>query len=71
MINWTIEGTTVGFGLGNFKLGVRNNITWPFSSLGIVDYEAGVAVNTGSITTSSVGVTYGQTIMGASLTTGQ
>ena len=71
LINWTIEGTTVGFGLGNFKLGVRNNITWPFSSLGIVDYEAGVAVNTGSITTSSVGVTYGQTIMGASLTTGQ
>jgi hypothetical protein len=72
LINWTMVGDVVGFSLGNFKLGVYNNITWPFSSLGAaVDYEAGVAVTTQGITTSSTGVTYGQIIMGASLKTGQ
>ena len=71
LINWTMEGDVVGFSLGNFRLGVLNNVTWPFSSLGVVDYEAGIAVTTQGITTSSVGVTYGQRIMGVSLTTGQ
>jgi hypothetical protein len=72
LINWTMAGDVVGFSLGNFRLGVCNNITWPFSSLGsCVDYEAGIAVTTAGVTTSSVGVTYGQRIMGVSVTTGQ
>jgi len=71
LINWTIAGDRSGFGLGNFRLSVLTNVSWPFSSLGTVDYEAGVAVSTASISPSSVGVAYGQRIMGASLTTGQ
>ncbi len=71
LINWTIAGDVVGFSLGNFRLSICNNITFPFSSLGVVDYEAGVAVSTASVTTSSTGVTYSQRIMGASIITGQ
>jgi hypothetical protein len=74
LINWTIQGTSIAsgqFGLTNFVLQVCNNITWPFSSLGVVDYEAGIAVGTSGISTPSVGVTYGQRIMGASIITGQ
>ena len=71
LINWTVAGDPSGFSLGNFKLGVLNNVTWPFSSLGIVDYEAGIAVNTEGITPPGVGVAYGQRIMAASITTGQ
>ncbi len=71
LINWTIEGDVgSGFTLTNFRLGVENNITWPWSSLGVVDYEVGIAINTFGITTSSTGVTYGQRIEAASLTTG-
>ena len=71
LINWTIAGDPSGFTLANFRLGILNNVSWPFSSLGVVDYEAGIAVSTAGITPSSVGVSYGQMIMGASLTTGQ
>jgi len=71
LINWTLAGDVTGFGLGNFRLGVCNNITWPWNALGIVDYEAGIAVNTAGMTTSSVGVTYGQIIMAANIYTGQ
>jgi len=71
LINWTIAGDVgSGFTLSNFRLGVKNNITWPWSSLGVVDYEAGIAVNTFGITTSSTGVTYGYRMEAASLTTG-
>jgi hypothetical protein len=72
LINWTIAGDPSGFSLGNFRLGVLNNISWPFSSLGSpVDYESGIAVSTSGVTPSSVGVAYAQRIMGASLATGQ
>ncbi len=72
LINWTIKGTNIsGFGVGNFVLDVCNNVTWPFSSLGVVDYEAGVAVVTQGISTASVGVTYGNLIMGANIYTGR
>jgi hypothetical protein len=71
LINWTLAGDRSGFALSNFRLSVLSNVSWPFSNLGVVDYEAGVAVSTAGITPSSVGVAYGQRIMGASLTTGQ
>jgi len=65
------KGDPSGFTLGNFRLGVLGNVTYPFSSLGVVDYESGIAVGTAGISPSSVGVAYGQRIMGASITTGQ
>ena len=71
LVNWTITGDVTFPTLTNRRLGVISNISWPFSSLGIVDYQAGIAVNTQSITPSSTGVAYGQMIMAASLTTGQ
>jgi len=78
LINWTIVGDVAFGGATNLRPGVQRNVTWPFSSLGTVDYEAGIAVNTESITTPGTGgigagfvVAYGQRIMGASITTGQ
>jgi hypothetical protein len=71
LINWTVMGTPAGTGLGNFKMVVLNNITWPFSSLGTVDYESGIAVNTEAITPPATGVPSYAQIMATSLTTGQ
>jgi hypothetical protein len=70
LINWTVQGNISGLGFTNYAFVACNNITWPFSSLGTVDYEAGVAVNTAGITPQGAGVAYGQRLMGASLTTG-
>ena len=58
-------------GFTNLRLQVANNITWPFSSLGTVDYEAGVAVTYTGINSPASGVAVDAYIMGASLTTGQ
>ena len=80
LINWTIAnnaGSEVFVSVGtqpivdNFTQRVWGNISWPFSSLGTVDYEAGVAVSTGSVSSNGTGVAIGQTIMAASLATGQ
>ena len=78
LINWTIVGDISFGGPTNLRLGVLNNVSWPFSSLGTVDYEAGVAVNTASITTPGTGgigagfvVAYGQRLIGTSMVTGQ
>jgi hypothetical protein len=71
LINWTVSGSISGLGFTNFAMAIVNNITWPFSSLGIVDYETGIAVSTAGITPPGAGVAYGQRLMGASITTGQ
>lgn len=71
LINWTVTGDVTFPTLINRRLGILSNVSYPFSSLGTVDYEAGIAVNTAGITPSSTGVAYGQMIMGASITTGQ
>src|SRR4030066_1207314 len=78
LINWTVIGDIAFGGATNLRLGVTGNVSYPFSSLGTVDYEAGVAVNTESLTTLGTGgigagfvVAYGQRIMGASITPGQ
>ena len=70
LINWTVTGDVAYPTMTNRRLGVLNNVSWPFSSLGIVDYETGIAVNTEGITPSSTGVAYGQRIMAASMRTG-
>ena len=72
LINWTIIGDIAYPDVVNKRMGVIGNISWPFSSLGSVDYETGVAVGTsGGPTPQSVGVTYSQNIVGTSITTGQ
>jgi hypothetical protein len=72
LINWTAHGD-----LGpsnqqvNLTMRVMNNITWPFSSLGTVDYEAGIAVTTYSITSPATLMAKDMGIQSASLKTGQ
>jgi hypothetical protein len=80
LTNWTIEnnaGNWVAAGAGmqptidDFYARVKGNITWPFSSLGTCDFEASVAVQTGSISSAGTGTTVGQTLMGVSIETGE
>ena len=66
LINWTTSTTDT-----NFTRRILSNISYAFSSLGTVDYEAGVAVTTQSITPPAAQVSYGLRIMAASITTGQ
>ena len=77
LINWTVQGEPGYFGqITNIGVKVANNISYPFSSIGgfgsAVDYEAGVAVYTSSVTHPATGsdVPIDVRIMGASLTTG-
>jgi hypothetical protein len=71
LINWTIGGDPSGFRLGNFHLGVLSNVSFPFSSYNVADYETMIGVRVDSITPSSTGVAYAQRLMGVSLTTGK
>ena len=66
LINWTTTGTST-----DFNTRIISNVTYPFSSLGTVDYEANIAVSSGSITPAGAGSPQGQFLMGASLSTGQ
>jgi outer membrane protein assembly factor BamB len=70
LINWTVIGDIGYPDVTNKRLGVISNISWPFSSMGTVDYEAGIAVITQGITPDSTGVSYGQMLMGVSMLTG-
>lgn len=80
LINWTIENDaglpSMGVAGGqptvdNFTARIKNNITFPFSSIGTCDFEAGVGVQQGSINSNGTGITVGTIVMGASLLTGQ
>ena len=66
LINWTTGGPT-----SDLAARIVSNVTWPFSSVGTVDYESGMAVTTTSITPPSTGVATEIIIMAASLKTGQ
>ena len=46
LINFSITGDAAFGGPTNLRLDVLNNVSWPFSSLGTVDYESGIAVST-------------------------
>jgi outer membrane protein assembly factor BamB len=78
LINWTIEDNAGSWESGaagrtvvnDFTARVKNNITWPFSSLGTCDFEAEVAVSASGIYSSATGTSIGYSIMAASLTTG-
>ena len=56
LINWTVQGDVSGLAFTKYRLMVMNSITWPFSSLGTVDYESGITVNTESVTSPATGV---------------
>jgi hypothetical protein len=66
LINWTTTGSDT-----DFSKRVISNVSYPFSSLGSVDYEAGIAVTSASITPAGAGHTLGQFLMATSITTGQ
>ncbi len=66
LINWTTTGTST-----DFNTRIISNVTYPFSSLGSVDFESNIAVSSGSITPAGTGHPLGQFLMGASLSTGQ
>ena len=66
LINWTTTGTST-----DFKTRIISNVTYPFGSLGSVDFESNIAVSSGSITPAGAGHPLGQFLMGASLSTGQ
>ncbi|HLN46489.1 MAG TPA: PQQ-binding-like beta-propeller repeat protein [Candidatus Sulfotelmatobacter sp.] len=80
LINWTIANNagikTLG-SLGaqpvvdNFTQRIWGNTSWPFSSLGTIDFESGIAVVTQAITPTSTGVATGTILMGANVFTGQ
>jgi hypothetical protein len=66
LINWTTTGSST-----DFNSRIISNVTYPFSSLGSVDYESGIAVSSSSIIPAGAGHALGQFLMGASITTGQ
>lgn len=66
LINWTIAGSST-----NFTTRINSNVSYPFSSIGTADYEAGIAVNTLSTTSPATGTPTQTYIMAASLTTGK
>jgi len=71
LINWTAHGESGPSGtVINLKQRILNNISWPFSSLGTVDYQANVAVVTFSIVSPATSITEDVWLEGADLTSG-
>jgi len=70
LINWTVEGTPSYPTIVNIQMVVMSNISWPFSSLGLLDIPAGVSVVSSGITPSSTGVVYAEQQYGISLSSG-
>lgn len=66
LINWTITGSD-----SNFTKRIISNQSYPFSSLGSVDYESMIAVNQAAITPAGAGHPLGANIMAADLKTGK
>lgn len=71
LINWSITDFTQTGALVNMSDRIISNITFPFSALGTVDYQAGIAVSTYSISHDATGVAIDVGIMAASITNGQ
>ena len=81
LITWTLEGYLAHSSQAapDITVKVLNNVSFPFSSYNVADYEAMIGVRTESIETISAGgkpavaggLAYSQRIMAVSLTTGQ
>jgi outer membrane protein assembly factor BamB len=74
LINWTVTGPVGAGSAGyrvNYAITVKNNITWPWSSLpATTDYEAGISAMVSGTNSPITGVSNGTTVTAASLTTG-
>ncbi len=66
LINWSISGTS-----DNFTSRIMNNITWPQSSLGTCDFDAGIAVTASWVTPPGGQWCIGYDILSIDLKTGQ
>jgi hypothetical protein len=66
LINWSTSGTS-----NNFANRIVSNISWPWNTLGRVDFETGITANSQSVSPSSVGLATNIYLQAASLTTGQ
>ena len=68
LINWTVGRDPE---TGVRALEVLNNISWPISSLGAVDYNAMICCSTSTVSDAGAGVTIGTRLVGVSLTSGR
>jgi hypothetical protein len=66
LINWTVAGTS-----NDFSSRVLNNITWPQSSLGTADFDAGIAVTASWATPPGGQWCIGYDILSIDLKTGE
>lgn len=72
LINWTVKGEVGPFlQIVDIGLKVMNNITWPFSSLGVVDYEAGVAVSASALRNEAAQISENAIMAAADIYTGE
>jgi PQQ-like domain len=81
LIEWSISRTTeaiisnmvtqMGQSTNNFTARIVRNISWPFSSLGTCDFQAGIAATLSSSLYPLLGAIYGTRIQAADLKTGQ
>jgi hypothetical protein len=63
--------TQSGQSTDNFTARIISNVTWPWSSLGVCDYQAGIAATLSSSLYPNLGAFYGTRIMAADLNTGK
>ncbi len=63
--------TQSGISTDNFTARIISNITWPFSSLGTCDFQAGISATLSSSLYPNLGAFYGTRIQAADLNTGQ
>jgi hypothetical protein len=71
LINWTIAFDQSWGTQANVRLGVISNVTWPFSSLGSVDFESNIALNYYDVNANSTGVAMWMYLCAASLIDGR
>jgi hypothetical protein len=73
LVNWTVKGDyTVNMATTNVGMRVMSNITWPFSSLStLVDYEAGVAVTSQSLSNAAMGASIDANLTAVDIFTGK
>jgi hypothetical protein len=72
LVNWTVYGDyAMNMAMVNYRLQIMSNISWPFRRLSnLVDYEAGVAVNTQSTYNAAMGASIDANITAVDLYTG-
>ena len=66
LINWTLNTES-----SNFADRIISNVTFPYSSLGTVDYQTGIACRVTTISPPQALADYGTNVSAVSLTTGQ